>query len=625
MRIEGNLKFLRYLRRAVTEFLVHNNDKMQRRGGMKALEMLRRAQNDIPSGLDPVKNMCQRWYHSSVLKNEILYIYGGYETFVESNNHGGITGSITMGTNNYMIGVEMNESWNWTKASASLPLVSEQVYLSDAESSNAFSSVVLNGALFSGIPGTNEIYLYGGTEQSKNTSFYGYTGPTSPNQTLLSYNVAQNQWSSINVDSTIPEKPSFGASADVPDQSLGFYFNGEINNGSSTETTSIPAGSSVPLEGMVMLNMTDNTTRNISTAAIDANSRTGGLLQYIPGIGENDKGILIQFGGMYRQAGELSDELGGTLAPMDQINIFDINSAYNGGNGSWFTQQASGNIPPRRMDSCTVVATAPDNSSYNIYLYGGQDGGSVSYDDVFVLSLPSFTWIKVYESVPGSPRFGHTCHLVGLKRSIHLIVIGKAREWLFTICTRYHGHQRSIMTPTDTLSRVTLLMLLVESNSSGFAQLTRPSGDFTNAKVASIFNQALLTTNTNTSNTTNTTGSTTTSSSATASTASSNVSHGASTGVIAGATIGVVVAVLIISSLVWVWRRSSAADRIKNQEGSRTDSRQSLIVEDGKALNRLRANVMSMAYDPSNPCRVPGIEAPKEQTREKLGSELSLN
>ncbi|KAK6613475.1 Kelch repeat-containing protein-like protein 5 [Botrytis cinerea] len=562
--------------------------------------MLRRAQNDIPSGLDPVKNMCQRWYHSSILKNEILYIYGGYETFVESNNHGGITGSITMGTNNYMIGVKMNESWNWTKASASLPLVSEQVFLSDSESANAFSSVVLKGALFSGTSGGNGIYLYGGTEQSMNTSFYGYTDPTSPNQTLLSYDVAQNQWASIDVDSTIPEKPSFGASADVPDQGLGFYFNGEINNGSSTETTSIPAGSSVPLEGMVMLNMTDNTTRNISTAAIDTNSRTGGLLQYIPGIGANGKGILIQFGGMYRQAGELSDELGGTLAPMDQINIFDINSAYNGGNGS----------------------------CYNIYLYGGQDGGSVSYDDVFVLSLPSFTWIQVYESVPGSPRFGHTCHLVGNRQ---MLTVGGAQKKYSSYCdwessgvaiydmyalswksTFYHDANKYIVPENITD--------IIGGNSSGFAQLNRPSKDFTNANVASLFSKALLTTNTNTSSTTNTTGSTTANSSATTSAASNNVSHGASTGVIAGATIGVVVAVLIISSLVWVWRRSSAAGRIKTQEGSRTESRQSLIVEDGKALNRLRANVMSMAYDPSNPCRVPGVEAPKEQVHVKLES-----
>lgn len=82
---------------------------------------------------------------------------------------------------------------------------------------------------------------------------------------------------------------------------------------------------------------------------------------------------------------------------------------------------------------------------------------------------------------------------------------------------------------------------------------------------------------------------------------------------IAGAVIGVVVAVLIISSLLWVWRRSSMAGRAKDQGEIRTESRQSLILEDEKAVNRLRANVMSIAYDPSNPCRVPGIEAPKEQ------------
>lgn len=205
----------------------------------------------------------------------------------------------------------MGESWNWTMATAGTPLVSEQVLLSDSE--NTFSSVVLNGALFSGSPGGNSIYLYGGTDQSMNTSFYKYTEPTPPNQTLLSYDVKQNQWASINVDSSIPEKPSYGSSADVLDQGLGFYFNGEINNGSSTETTWIPEGSSLPLDGMVMLNMTDKTSRNISTTTIDSSSRTGSILQYVSGIG--GKGILIQFGGIYRQAGSYTDE-NGTLVSL---------------------------------------------------------------------------------------------------------------------------------------------------------------------------------------------------------------------------------------------------------------------------------------------------------------------
>lgn len=41
------------------------------------------------------------------------------------------------------------------------------------------------------------------------------------------------------------------------------------------------------------------------------------------------------------------------------------------------------------------------------------------YDDVYVLSLPSFTWLKVYSG--DHPRFGHTCHYAGVR---HMIRIG---------------------------------------------------------------------------------------------------------------------------------------------------------------------------------------------------------
>ncbi|QSZ37441.1 hypothetical protein DSL72_008537 [Monilinia vaccinii-corymbosi] len=348
--------------------------------------------------------------------------------------------------------------------------------------------------------------------------------------------------------------------------------------------------------------------RNISTAAIDGNSRAGSILQYVPGIG--GKGILISFGGMYRQAGNLTAEPG-TLAPMNEINIFDINSVYNGGNGSWYTQQASGDFPPPRIESCSIVATAPDNSSYNIYLYGGQNGDSVSYDDVYVLSLPSFAWIKVYEAVPGSPRFGHTCHLVGNRQ---MLTVGGAQKKYSSYCdwessgvaiydlyklswtSTFHHDANSYIVPGNITD-------IIGGNYGGSATTTRPSKDFANTDLASLFGQKSLTTS---------------NSSATVSSLSSNdhKSSGVSTGAIAGATIGVAVAILIISSLLWVWRRSSLAGREKDHGGSRTESRQSLIVEDEKAANRLRANVMSIAYDPSNPCHVPGIEVPEEQVGE---------
>ena len=37
-------------------------------------------------------------------------------------------------------------------------------------------------------------------------------------------------------------------------------------------------------------------------------------------------------------------------------------------------QQTSGDIPPQLTLFCSVVAAASDNSSYNIYIYGGYDG-----------------------------------------------------------------------------------------------------------------------------------------------------------------------------------------------------------------------------------------------------------
>lgn len=42
-------------------------------------------------------------------------------------------------------------------------------------------------------------------------------------------------------------------------------------------------------------------------------------------------------------------------------------------------------------------------------MYGGRGANQKFFDDMYVLSLPSFTWTKLYEGT--SPRFGHSCHL----------------------------------------------------------------------------------------------------------------------------------------------------------------------------------------------------------------------
>lgn len=77
-----------------------------------------------------------------------------------------------------------------------------------------------------------------------------------------------------------------------------------------------------------------------------------------------------------------------------------------------YMQNTTGEIPPQLTLFCSVVAAATDGSSYNVYIYGGYDGlgpKDPPSDDVYILSVPSFTWIKAYTGEQGHGRSGHKC------------------------------------------------------------------------------------------------------------------------------------------------------------------------------------------------------------------------
>jgi hypothetical protein len=77
-----------------------------------------------------------------------------------------------------------------------------------------------------------------------------------------------------------------------------------------------------------------------------------------------------------------------------------------------FLQNTTGDVPPQLTMFCSVVAAAADRSSFNIYIYGGYDGVSAESppsDDVYILSIPSFTWIKAYSGKYAHGRSGHKC------------------------------------------------------------------------------------------------------------------------------------------------------------------------------------------------------------------------
>jgi hypothetical protein len=90
---------------------------------------------------------------------------------------------------------------------------------------------------------------------------------------------------------------------------------------------------------------------------------------------------------------------------MSTIDIYDVASQ------KWYRQKTTG-WPGQRTRGCAVVARAQDGSSFNIYYYGGYDGLTQTTepfsDDVWVLSLPSFTWVQL-ASGTAEGRAGHKC------------------------------------------------------------------------------------------------------------------------------------------------------------------------------------------------------------------------
>jgi hypothetical protein len=96
---------------------------------------------------------------------------------------------------------------------------------------------------------------------------------------------------------------------------------------------------------------------------------------------------------------------------MNNIDVYDIATS------QWYKQSTSGPTPKIRVNPCAVTAAAADGSSYNIYMFGGQNlipaGEQTQYDDMWILSVPSFTWIEVDTSGQSVPygRSGHTCDI----------------------------------------------------------------------------------------------------------------------------------------------------------------------------------------------------------------------
>ncbi|KAI9799738.1 MAG: hypothetical protein M1833_003857 [Piccolia ochrophora] len=206
-------------------------------------------------------------------------------------------------------------------------------------------------------------------------------------------------WESVpNTAPPVISRLAFGAGARSLEKTQGYYLGGFDdlvgNDHMSAETERASVRDNLVLWDGIQQTFTNETVRQNASSTDSFNAGAGGALFHLP-LGT---GMLVSLGGREFEGNAIR-------FAMDRIRLYDI------ANGTWYTQTAIGDVPDARNDFCGVMTPANDNSSYNIYISGGQTGPNSGADDVYVLSLPSFHWFKAYSGTD-VPRTHHSCEIV---------------------------------------------------------------------------------------------------------------------------------------------------------------------------------------------------------------------
>ena len=232
-----------------------------------------------------------------------------------------------------------------------------------------------------------------------------------PTNAVYQYSLGEGQWTQLNAGGGFVQRVLIGMSAQSSSAPVGYYVGGAVtplsNPSFFAQTNSTP----YMVEGLITFDETSLTFKNSSTSQMNADGTVAeGYLALIESLGS--QGALITFGGFKDTAGSPSGLESSNLAdPMFQLPLANV-SIYDIGAGVWYQQAATGDIPPWRYMGCSVVVSAPDRTSYSIYVFGGW-GNSFGGSDgnVYVLSIPSFRWIRVNQE--SNRRSRHSCNLIG--------------------------------------------------------------------------------------------------------------------------------------------------------------------------------------------------------------------
>ncbi|WYZ42607.1 hypothetical protein EsH8_VI_000306 [Colletotrichum jinshuiense] len=358
-------------------------------------------------------DVCLRFSQQVALLNGTLYMYGGQSKTEASQT--------TDTWNNNFLTLDLTKSWDVKSPSLKGKTIPNG------------PPAVANGYLWHDY---DNLYLYGGQFADNEGAVGQYA--TVPPMSIWRYSVKDDSWiefrdprtsaGNYSTEASIPvQRSSEGAGISVPELGLSWYFGGHLDwlttEGWSTQTPRVYLRSLLEFTHPGFMNTgvyslrgagaaDGGVFRNITEGGLQVSDafpeRADGVLVFVPGWGV--RGVLIGMAG--GSADTFVDDLG-------TLDIFDIATS------EWYHQKTTGDKPSVRVNPCAVIASAPDASSFQIYFFGGQNlqpyKNQTQYNDMYILTIPSFTWIKVDEGNGApSPRAGHTCSM----RDGQMIVVG---------------------------------------------------------------------------------------------------------------------------------------------------------------------------------------------------------
>ncbi|OLN97056.1 Kelch repeat-containing protein-like protein 4 [Colletotrichum chlorophyti] len=358
-------------------------------------------------------DVCLRWSQQVALLNGTLYMYGGQARSEASQT--------TNTWNNDFLTLDLTKSWEGHSPSLTGKTIPNG------------PPAVANGYLWHDY---NYLYLYGG-QFADNEGGEGQYAQPDP-MSIWRYSVKDDSWiefrdprtsaGNYSTEANIPvQRSSEGAGLSVPELGLSWYFGGHLDlattQGWSNQIPRVylksllefthPGYSNTGVNSLRGAGAADGGVfRNITEGGLQDSDafpeRADGVLVFVPGWGV--RGVLIGMAG--GSADTFVDDLG-------TLDVYDIATS------EWYHQKTTGDKPSVRVNPCAVIVSARDASSFQIYFFGGQNlqpfKNQTQYNDMYILTIPSFTWIKVDQgdNAP-SPRAGHTCTM----RDSQMIVVG---------------------------------------------------------------------------------------------------------------------------------------------------------------------------------------------------------